>query len=97
MHEYLITQLPQIVSTSPGSTIILPETKLVTGDINDDNKLNIIDYNDIIACFNDLTPSESCPYPITPQSFGANINDNGQIGGGDYNLFLRELINQHGL
>lgn len=97
MHEYLITQLPLIVSTSPGSTIILPETKLIAGDINDDNKLDIIDYNDIISCFNDLTPSISCLYPITSQSFGANINDNGIMGGADYNLFLRELTNQHGL
>lgn len=97
MDEFLSKQVPGIITISSSSqTITLPEISVVSGDVNNDNQLDISDYNDIISCFGSKQTSSSCSYPITVKSPGADINDDGVVDGVDYNIFLRELSVLHG-
>jgi endoglucanase len=64
---------------------------LVAGDINNDNVLNILDYNILIGCYADLLPAASC----TPtQQIASDLDGDGSVNQFDYNLFLRELTSQ---
>ena len=96
MDGFLGKQLPGIFSIKQGQTIQLPEVWVVAGDINNDNKLNIIDYNIILSCFDTKYITSSCLAPNTALSPGADIDDDGVVDGVDYNLFIRELSVQHG-
>lgn len=82
----------------PGVAIVntrtnqLPTASLVAGDVNDDNKLNIIDYNLLIGC-SSTVPDPLCTGVLKLQT---DLDDNGVIDIADYNLFLREIANQPG-
>lgn len=88
---FLQKQYSNIFQPQPGQTITLPKISLVTGDITNDNQLDISDYNALISCFGNKLTQPSCSYPITATSTGADINDDGVVDGVDYNLFIREL------
>lgn len=96
MDGFLTKQYPGIFTVS-GSTLSLPPISLVTGDINNDKQLDILDYNALISCFGSKQTSASCKYAPTSQSTGADINDDGEINAIDYNTFLRELSVQKSL
>lgn len=81
----------KIVSST--QTITVPTTSLVTGDINNDNALNILDYNILIDCYSDNTPPRSC---TDSKQNAADLNDDGMVNQLDYNLFLREITTQVG-
>ncbi|MEK7570831.1 MAG: glycosyl hydrolase [Patescibacteria group bacterium] len=91
--QYLKKQVSGIQSLQKGINI-LPEVSLVTGDITNDNKLNIEDYNVILSCYADLETSETC---ISANQQTADITDDGNVNHFDYNLFLREIANRSGL
>jgi hypothetical protein len=85
--------VPGIHQLTPLTNNILPIVTLVAGDVNNDNTLNIMDYNLIIGCYSDLLPAVSC----TPENkILTDLNDNGQVNQFDYNLFLREITVQSG-
>lgn len=104
--RYLRKLLPGFYALSPGKEFGVREIDLVAGDINDDNVINVLDYNILYDCgygaFN--------PQPMTSQAskfqqqacqshtFKANadLNDNGIVSSNDYNLFIRELSVQMG-
>src|SRR5205823_2071408 len=94
---YLQKQLSQVISLIgfPGVAII-PKISLVTGDIDKNNQLDIEDYNALVDCFGSKQNSSNCHYAPTQQSPGADIDDDGMVGGADYNLFLREVSVQPG-
>jgi chitodextrinase len=76
-----------------GGENTIPTTYLISGDINNDNKINIVDYDILIGCYSDFLPAEDC----TPQKkIQADITDDGSVNAFDYNLFLRELSNLEG-
>lgn len=91
MDGYLPKQLPGIISITSGQTPTLSPVSLVTGDINNDNQLDILDYNLLISCFGSKAITSSCQ-----NKTAADITDDGSINGADYNLFLRELSVQRG-
>lgn len=93
---FLSQQLPGISTVSPGQTITLPLASLVTGDINNDNQLDILDYNILVSCFGSKQQTSSCTNPPTQQSPGSDLTDDGKVDGVDYNIFLRELSVQPG-
>jgi hypothetical protein len=74
-----------------GQINILPPVTLVTGDVDSDNKLSILDYNIIAQCYNPSRPATDCTL-----SQYADLNDDGIIDILDYNLWLRELSVQPG-
>jgi hypothetical protein len=85
--------IPGIQTITIGQTNSIPDITLVTGDINNDNVLNILDYNLLIGCYSDLAPAISC---TTTNKILTDLNDNGAVNQFDYNLFLRELAVQQG-
>jgi hypothetical protein len=70
-----------------GTKINFPVMDFVTGDINNDNKLDTLDYNILLTCY---TTSQNSACTDT-QRVMADINDDGKIDTTDYNLFIREL------
>jgi len=91
--QYLKKQIAGIQSIVAGQTLAIPTTTLVTGDVNGDNALNILDYDVIIGCYSDFAPPVSCS---GTQSTDADLNDDGKVDQFDYNLFLRDLSVQNG-
>lgn len=96
--QFLRKQIPGIFSIKPGEKINLPAVTLITGDINYDNKINILDYNFIVSCFGKKINSVSCIE--SPQFTNGNpladLNDDGVVDGIDYNLFIRSIATQEG-
>lgn len=68
----------------------LPEIDLMVGNTNDDNQLDVRDYNLLMLCFTDIGgPSVSC---FDQRKQAADITDDGMVNQSDYNLFLREFV-----
>lgn len=90
---YLKRRISGIQTITAGESNLMPPVTLVTGDTNNDNALNILDYNMIAGCYSDFAPATSC----TPaQKEATDITDDGNVNQFDYNLFLRDLSVQNG-
>lgn len=89
MDQYLQKSLPDTVSITGGQTMVLPQVSLVSGDINNDNKINLVDYNLLISCYSTKADTSTC---FNKQL--ADLTDDGTIDGVDYNLLIRELSTQ---
>lgn len=96
LNGFLSKQFPGIISINPGQKISLPAISLTAGDVNNDNQLDILDYNLIISCFGTKQSYPSCNSSPTTTNLGGDINDDGVIDAVDYNVFLRELSVQKG-
>lgn len=88
---FLATRIPGFLTISQNKQVTLNPLSLVTGDINNDNQLDISDYNLIVSCFGSKATTASCQHKDA-----ADINDDGKTDAVDYNLFLRELSVQKG-
>jgi hypothetical protein len=92
--NYLHQSLPGIkVITANQTQLQLPATTLVTGDTNNDNTLNILDYNLIADCYSDFLPAVACD---PAKKVLADLTDDGSVNQSDLNLFLRDFSVQHG-
>jgi len=91
--RHLYKLIDGIQTLTAGQTVNLPRTDLVAGDVNDDNKLNILDYNTLFNCYSDLAPAIACNSNLKLQT---DLNDDGSVNQVDYNLFLREIATQPG-
>jgi len=91
--QFLRSLIPGIVNLTAGQTNTLASAALISGDINNDNKIDILDYNILMGCYADLTPAVSCTVQNTVL---ADLTDDGHVNAFDYNLFLRELSNLTG-
>ena len=58
-------------------------TRLVSGDINQDNEINLLDYNMILSCYGDA----DCDAKIL-----ADLNEDGQIGELDLSILFAEFV-----
>jgi len=83
-----------IQTITAGQQNTVTNVPLVAGDINNDNQLNILDYNLILDCYSDLTAAANCSTPT--KQVNADINDDALVNQIDYNLFLREISTQPG-
>ncbi|HSW47463.1 MAG TPA: dockerin type I domain-containing protein, partial [Candidatus Saccharimonadales bacterium] len=91
--QFLNRLVPGIQTITNGTNNQLPAVYMIVGDVNEDNVMNIVDYNLLIGCYSDLSPAVSC----TPtQKIATDLNDDGDVNQFDYNLFLRELTSQSG-
>lgn len=88
---FLTRQISGIITVTQGQINNISSVSLIAGDINNDNQLDILDYNILISCFGIKQNASSCTAAPTQKSSGADINDDGSVDGIDYNLFLREL------
>lgn len=90
--KYLPYDLESSVNIPNGGTFTLPDMSLVAGDIRNDNKLDILDYTDLLKCFSDLSAAASCS--ATEKQL-ADITDDGLVNQIDYNLLIREFSGTH--
>jgi Mg-chelatase subunit ChlD len=94
MDQHLTRLLAGIQTITGGQTNTMPDATLITGDINNDNKLDILDYNFILDCYSDLVQAAACA--DTNKKTASDINDDSFVNQFDYNLFLREISTQPG-
>ena len=90
---HLVRLLPGIITVQPGKTTTLPAVHLIAGDANNDNRLDIRDYNVLLDCYSDLAPAIACTTTKKPTT---DFNDDGSVNQFDYNLLLREISTQPG-
>lgn len=86
---YLIKKYDQLFTPNPSA--ILPQISLVAGDLNNDNKLDILDYNLLSECQNN-TANQCSPGTMAL----SDLTDDGRVDIFDLNLFLRELTTTRG-
>ncbi|MDP3955370.1 MAG: hypothetical protein Q8Q15_03350, partial [bacterium] len=89
--RYLRKLIDGVTTLNLGTLNKMPLITMIVGDINDDNKLNIEDYNILVGCFADKANTNSC---IDKEN--SDLDDNDVIDGIDFNLFLRSLSVQEG-
>jgi Mg-chelatase subunit ChlD len=92
--NHLTRLIPGIQSIVAGQSNKLPNATFIAGDINNDNKLNILDYNILTGCYSDLAAATSCN--DAQNKLASDLNDDGAVNQFDYNLFLREIAIQPG-
>jgi hypothetical protein len=104
--RYLRKLMPGFFAIKPGQTTQLPITDFVSGDVNGDNQINVLDYNVLYDCgYGALDPlpmldqksvfqKEVCQ--AHPEKEFSDLNDDGKVSASDYNLFIRELSVQAG-
>lgn len=90
---HLLRLVPGIQTIMPQQTNAIPAVSLIAGDVNNDNMLNILDYNMIINCYSDLLPAKAC---TDANKILTDLNDDNAVNQVDYNLFLREISVQGG-
>ncbi len=73
--------------TFEGDFLVVAAKELVLGDINQDNVLNLADYNAIISCYG----AKSCSQKIL-----TDLNDDGKIDEKDINIFYYGLATRQG-
>lgn len=91
--NHLTRLVSGIQNLTADQTNQLPITELVAGDINNDNRLNILDYNLLLGCYSDLSAAPDCN---SAKKLAADLNDDDAVNQFDYNLFLREISTQPG-
>ena len=104
--RYLRRTIPGIQQLVANQTTTLPPLELIAGDTNNDNSLNVLDYNALLDCgYGELKPKtngdqnslfKSSTCQIHAPADNVDIDDNGVVNSADYNLFLRELTVQDG-
>jgi beta-glucanase (GH16 family) len=87
---YLSSVIPGIYTVQQGQSVTTTMSTLVSGDTNNDNVLDILDYNAIMDCWINTTNCSIDKKALT------DLDDNGAIDVTDYNLFIRELSVQRG-
>lgn len=104
--RYLRRLIPRIQQIVSGQGTQVETTNMVAGDTNDDNTLNVLDYNALLDCgYGQINPlpmddpnsafnSDACKVHTPAENI--DLNDDGIINSFDYNLFLRELSVQNG-
>lgn len=91
---YLRRQVNGVQKINSGQENKIVSVPLVAGDVNNDNRLNILDYNSILDCYSDLTAAANCT--LAEKSVKSDLNDDNDVNQIDYNLFLREISTQPG-
>ena len=90
--KYLRKRIPGIIdaNASVGSNgINLPSVTLIVADINNDNKIDALDYNAYTSCFGDKANDPSSCRDKT----AVDLYDNGRIDGREYQMNYLLLLN----
>lgn len=87
---YLTKALRGLISINSGKIYSAPPINLTAGDMNNDNVLNLLDYNILSDCIENKTGGKVCKAKST-YYIDSDLTDNGIRDILDYNLFIREL------
>jgi hypothetical protein len=90
----LIKQLSTPVSGS--GVIIIPPDELITGDFDQTNKLDIVDYNQLLGCYGKKQDGSSFQTQAVFTCSAQDLNDDGKIDEKDVNIFLRGFAIREG-
>ncbi len=85
---YIRKRIDTPFTFASSSAVVLPSIHLVSGDVDGDNQLSVLDFNTIFSCYSDLLPPRNCP---AEKKNLADLTDDGKVNLSDFNLFLREL------
>ena len=91
--KYLRKRIIGFANLQAGGTYTSPETQLVAGDIDGDNKLNVLDYTQLLDCYTVDQPAKACD---TGKKANTDLTDDGKVNQFDLNLFIREFSVQTG-
>jgi hypothetical protein len=91
--QFLQKTAPGIQQITTSTTNQISPVYLLVGDIDNNNQVNIVDFNLLMGCYSDLTPAASC---TSVQKTAADLTDDGNVNQLDYNLFIREIGNRSG-
>jgi hypothetical protein len=80
----LVAGISTIVGSQPNIFGVVP---LTVGDVNQDNQVNITDYNLMMQCYSDIAPPKGPCSPALKRA--SDLNDDGYVNQIDYNLYLR--------
>ncbi len=79
----------QVITSGQKNTV--PTTRLINGNVNEDNLLDIRDYNILVSCSTfSKDNNETCKSGTNYQKL-SDLDDNSVINEYDYNLLIREL------
>jgi hypothetical protein len=88
MDNTLVKRLPAILTITKGSTVAAPSAQLVSGDIDQNNILDLFDWNAVTDCYNN---------PACGTNFHlSDLNDDGKVDELDLNLFQRSYTIHQG-
>jgi hypothetical protein len=93
VRNYLAKSLTSIQQITSGQLNKIPALTVIAGDVDDDNKLTVLDYNLISRCYTFPGMRTTCTYS---QAEIGDVDDNGINDEADIILFTREIIVQHG-
>lgn len=91
--SYLARSTVGAVSIRQNQQTKLPPFVLITGDVNNDNKLSLLDYNLIASCYAVPPVPTACKADMAQR---ADLDDDGDNDEFDTNYFIRELSIQTG-
>ena len=91
--SYLKKEIPGFYLIEPYRNYIVNPVRMITGDALSDNRLDILDYNQVLDCYEDLLPARNCN---GLKKHFTDFNDDGFVNQIDFNLFLREISVQSG-
>lgn len=94
----LIKRLTPTITGGTGGPINMPQVELITGDFDQTNKLDIVDYNKLLTCYGKNQQGNIL------NIFGTNaftcglqdLNDDGKVDEKDVNIFLRGFAIREG-
>lgn len=105
--EYTLWKnLPGIQKIQEGTTNIVPQTKLIAGDFNSDNVINLLDYNMLISCIKNPSCNPTLPSPSGPPQLDIvytaqekdvfDMNDDGKVEELDLNILYAGFRSREG-
>jgi len=76
------------IDPTTGTQVQFPSqdwVRVISGDINNDKTIDILDYNILLNCMQNINCS-----PGSAQYIASDIDEDGVVDGVDYNLWLRQ-------
>ncbi len=90
---YLIRRIAGLQHVTALTRVTLPAVTLVAGDFDNNNAINVLDYNFLMGCYSDIMDPAFCDLH---KAITADISNDSKVNQLDYNLFIREIGVQHG-
>ncbi|MDP3988308.1 MAG: hypothetical protein Q8P80_04155 [Candidatus Levybacteria bacterium] len=93
--KYLRKRIPQLITLTPNQTTSVPQATLILGDINNDNAIDIQDYNVYLSCYDKKANTSSCA-----NKDAVDLNDDGKTDTptdmSDFRLLFAAFATQRG-